>query len=176
MLKLDKDLLLKQIEAGDVSEARQFDTSDDLHGAISAAQDETQDGGAAITTTAGETISVYPESNAEDRPIIAVTRGCLTLLGHEWKLPGDDSEGGAAVTVEAIDDAVMQANGLLATLDRQDRAGNRPAEAAAAIALGVPHEDEWASAAGFREYVCETLDRFGVERPEHYPANFEPPR
>jgi len=176
MLKLDEAKLRRQVEAGDVPEVGQYDPSDELHAVISAAQDETQDGGAAITATAGEAISIYPEGNSEDRPIIAVQRGCLTLLGSEWKLPGDDGDGAVALTVEAVGDAVSEANATLAVLDRQDRAGNRPAEAAHMIALGVPREDEWSSAAGFMEYVAGVLDRFGVERPERYPADFEPPR
>jgi hypothetical protein len=175
MLKLDEAKLRRQVEAGDVPEVGQFDPSDELHGLISAAQDSTQDGGAAITATAGETISIYPESNSEDRPIVAVSRGCLTLLGHEWKLP-EDGDGATEATVEAVADVVQAANALLDTLDRQDRAGNRPAEAAHLIALGVPREDEWGSAAGFMEYVCGMLDRFGVERPEHYPDDFDVPR
>jgi hypothetical protein len=168
MLKLNEELLRRQVEAGDAPQARKFDTSDELHGAITAAQDSTQDGGPAITSTAGETIYVYPESNAEDRPRIAVERGCLTLLGGEWKLPDEDGDGGTAATVEAIANAVDVANGLLATLDRQDRAGDRSAEAAHVIAQGVPRKDQWRSAASFMEHVAATLDRFGVERPEHY--------
>lgn len=168
MLKLDEAKLRRQVEGGDVPPVGKFDPSDELHGVISAAQDSTQKDGAAITSTAGETISIYPESNSEDRPIIAVQRGCLTLLGSEWKLPDDDGEGGVELTVEAISDAVSEANATLAMLDRQDRAGDGPAEAAHVIAQGVPREDEWRSAADFMEHVAGTLDRFGVERPEHY--------
>lgn len=168
MLKLNEDLLRRQVEAGDVSEARKFDTSDDLHGAMDGAQDSTQDGGAAITSTAGEHILIYPDSNAEDRPLIAVQRGCLTLLGGEWKLPDDDGDGGVAATVEAIGDAVGEANALLETLDRQDRAGNRSAEAAHVIARNIPRKDHWRSTATFMEFVAATLDRFGVDRPDHY--------
>lgn len=167
MLKLDEAKLRRQVEAGDVPQVGQYDPSDELHALVAAAQDSTQDGGPAITATAGEEILIYPESNSEDRPIVAVMRGCLTLLGHEWKLP-EDGDGATEATVEAVADVVQAANALLETLDRQNRAGNRPAEAAHVIAQGVPREDEWRSAASFMEHVAGTLDRFGVERPEHY--------
>lgn len=36
------------------------------------------------------------------------------------------------------------------------------------IAAGVPKEDEWRSAADFMEDTAKALDRFGIERPEHY--------
>jgi hypothetical protein len=36
------------------------------------------------------------------------------------------------------------------------------------IALGVPKEDEWDSAADFMEYVASILDKYEIERPDHY--------
>lgn len=115
MLTLDKDLLRRQIEAGDIPQVEQQDTSDDLHGVLSAPQDPTQTGGAAIKSDCSEEIDIYPESNAEDRPIIAVRHGNLVLLGGEWEL---DESKGAAATVEAIAYAVGLANSTLETLAR----------------------------------------------------------
>lgn len=37
-----------------------------------------------------------------------------------------------------------------------------------AIAAGVPRKDQWKSGADFMELVAATLDRYGIERPDHY--------
>ena len=36
------------------------------------------------------------------------------------------------------------------------------------IARGVPRKDEWDSAADFMKHVATVLDRYEIERPNHY--------
>lgn len=65
-----------------------------------------------------------------------------------------------------------------AMLDAGRRSDNelRFVKALGDIAEGVPREEEWASAAGFMEYVAGVLDQHGIARPQVYSPHFDVPR
>lgn len=114
MLRLDVEKLDEIAAAGDV-EVGQFDPSDEYHGAL----DRLQEAGAILSDNR-EQILIYPEGNAEDRPLVAVhTSTGLTLLGEELKTwadePGDDNPASLQVIAQRAVDA---ANAQLAALEQ----------------------------------------------------------
>lgn len=172
MLKIDREKARAALIDGEAETFDRFTSTDSADSLLAYMQDDAKAITSSSTTDAGnpgERIYIYPLSESEPDLIVAVNRGVLTLLGSTIKLyDADEAEHEIEYTVGKLAEIVDEANDQLATLDRQAIAGTGGAEAAARIAQGVPTGDEWRSAADFMERTAALLDRFGVERPEHY--------